>query len=91
MGSELTLPTGSKYFTFWAKGADVDKQVTLTVKGNGFTTANTMVITVPAGKWTYFREDMSTFLPGVNSISLILFQIHDSGKTIYYDNIMFVK
>ena len=91
MGSELTLPAGSKYFTFWAKGSDVDKQVTLTVKGNNWTTVNTMVITVPAGKWTYFREDMSTFLPGVNSISLILFQIHDSGKTIYYDNIMFVK
>jgi len=91
MGSELTLPAGTKYFTYWTKGADVDKQVTVEIKGNNWSTDNSKVITVPAGKWTYFREDMSTFAPGVTSISVIVFQIHDAGKTIYFDNIIFIK
>lgn len=91
MGSELSLPAGTKYFTYWAKGADVDKQVTVQIKGNNWSTDNSKVITVPAGKWTYFREEASTFIPGVNSVSVIVFQIHDAGKTIYFDNILFVK
>lgn len=91
MGSELTIPSGTKYFSFWAKGADTDKDVTLDIKGNGNTTDNSKVITVPANKWTYFKFEIGTLIPGVNSVSVIVFQIHDAGKTIYYDNIMFTK
>lgn len=91
MGSELMLPSGTKYVSFWVKGADEDKNVTFQVKGNYWSTDNAEVITVPANKWTYFRKEISSFMPGVSSVSVIVFQIHDAGKTLYFDNIMFVK
>jgi hypothetical protein len=91
MGSELPIPAGSKYFAFWAKGADADKKVTVQIKGNNWTTDNKTEITVPAGKWTYFKLELGSFIPNVSSVSVIVFQIHEDGKTIYYDNIMFIK
>lgn len=91
MGSELDIPAGTRYFTFWARGADADKKVNVTIKGNKNTTSHTTEITVPANKWTYFKLETGAFIPNVSSISVIVFQIHDQGKTIYYDNIMFIK
>lgn len=92
MGSELPLPAGTKYFTFWVKGADVEKKVKLEIKGNNWAlTAPAKTLTIPAGKWTYFKEETATLIPGMNSISVILFQINDEGKTLYFDNIMFIK
>ncbi|HRQ50495.1 MAG TPA: hypothetical protein PLR74_08165 [Agriterribacter sp.] len=92
MGSELPLPAGTKYLTFWVKGADVEKQVKLQVQGNNWSaTSPENTLTIPAGKWTYFKEEIATIMPGINSISVILFQIHDEGKTLYFDNIMFIK
>jgi len=91
MGSELPIPAGSKYFAFWAKGADEDKKVNVQIKGNNWTTDNMKEITVPANKWTYFQLELGSFIPNVSSVSVIVFQIHDAGKTIYYDNIMFIK
>ncbi|HRO44295.1 IPT/TIG domain-containing protein [Agriterribacter sp.] len=92
MGSELPLPAGTKYFTFWVKGADVEKKVKLQVQGNNWSLSSPeKTLTIPAGKWTYFKEEIATLMPGINSISVILFQIHDEGKTLYFDNIMFIK
>lgn len=92
MGSELQLPAGTKFFTFWVKGADVEKKMKLEIKGNNWSvTAPAKTLTIPAGKWTYFKEELSSLMPGVNSVSVILFQIHDEGKTLYFDNIMFTK
>jgi hypothetical protein len=91
MGTELPIPAGTRYFTFWAKGADVEKKVTVNIKGNKNTTDHKTEITVPANKWTYFKLENGSFIPNVNSISVIVFQIQNEGKTIYYDNIMFIK
>lgn len=92
MGAELQLPAGTKYFTFWVKGADVEKKVKLEIKGNYWSaTAPAKTLTIPAGKWTYFKEELSALMPGISSVSVILFQIHDEGKTLYFDNIMFTK
>lgn len=92
MGSELQLPVGTKYFTFWVKGADAEKKVKLEIKGNNWSvTAPAKTLTIPAGKWTYFKEELSSLMPGIQSVSVILFQIHDEGKTLYFDNVMFTK
>lgn len=78
--------TGYRYFSFWAKGADVDKNVQFWLNWN-----NQKVITVPAGKWTYFRYELATAYPGVTSVNNVTFQIVEAGKTLYFDNIMFFK
>ncbi len=75
-----------KYFSFWAKGADVDKNVQFWLNWG-----NIKVVTIPANKWTYFRYQLATDYPGVTSVNNVTFQIFDAGKTIYFDNIMFIK
>lgn len=84
-GGAISL-AGHKYFTFWAKGADVDKNVQFWLNWG-----NVKVITVPANKWTYFRYELAVAYPGVTSVDNVTFQIFDAGKTIYFDDIMFVK
>lgn len=91
MGSPVAIPAGTKYFTFWARGADVDKKVTVQVTGLNPVSDNSTVITVPANKWTYFKFETATFVPNLKNLNEILFQINESGKTLYYDNIMFIK
>lgn len=77
---------GYKYFSFWAKGADIDKNVQFLINWG-----NQKVITIPANKWTYFRYELATAYPGVNDVNNVTFQIQEAGKTIYFDNIMFFK
>jgi hypothetical protein len=84
-GGSIALTT-HKYFTFWAKGADVDKNVQFLINWN-----NQKVITIPANKWTYFRYTLATDFPGTSLVDNVTFQIQNDGKTIYFDNIMFVK
>jgi hypothetical protein len=86
LGGGLINLTTEKYFTFWAKGADVDKNVNVNLNWN-----NTKTITIPANKWTYFKYTLATDFPGTTSVNTVVFQINDAGKTIYFDNIMFVK
>jgi hypothetical protein len=86
LGGGLITFTTEKYFTFWAKGADVDKNVNLSLNWS-----NTKTITVPANKWTYFKYTLATDFPGTPSVNTVVFQMHDAGKTVYFDNIMFVK
>jgi len=78
--------TGRKYFTFWVKGADVEKNVQFWINWG-----NLKVITVPAEKWTYFKFELATNYPGVTSVNNVTFQMFDEGHTLYFDNIMFVK
>jgi hypothetical protein len=84
-GGSINLTT-EKYFTFWAKGADVDVNVNVNLNWN-----NTKTITVPANKWTYFKYTLATDFPGTTSVGTVVYQINGSGKTIYLDNVMFVK
>jgi hypothetical protein len=92
MGSELTIPAGSKYLTFWVRGADVEKQIKLQIQGNNWSLMSPeWTVVVPPNKWTYFKYELGTLIPNMNSISVILFQMHDNGKTVYFDNIMLVK
>ncbi|MDX1954018.1 MAG: IPT/TIG domain-containing protein [Chitinophagaceae bacterium] len=78
--------TGYKYFAFWAKGADVDKNVQFYLNWS-----NVKVITIPANKWTYFKYELATNYAGINPINNVTFQIFDAGKTIFFDNIIFFK
>ncbi|MBC7946769.1 MAG: IPT/TIG domain-containing protein [Chitinophagaceae bacterium] len=84
-GGSITLTT-HKYFSFWVKGADIDKNVQFWLNWG-----NQKVITVPANKWTYFRYELAINYPGVTSINNVTFQIQEAGKTLYFDNIMFFK
>ena len=84
-GGTVSLTT-HKYFTFWAKGADIDKNVQFWLNWN-----NQKVVTIPANKWTYFKYTLATDFPGTNAVDNVTFQIQGDGKTIYFDNIMFVK
>lgn len=86
LGGGAIALAGYKYFTFWVKGADTDKNVQFWLNWG-----NQKVITIPANKWTYFRYDLATAYPGVTNVDNVTFQIHDEGKTVYFDNIMFVK
>lgn len=78
--------SGYKYFAFWAKGADVDKNVQFYLNWS-----NVKVITIPANKWTYFKYELATNYAGINPINNVTFQIFDAGKTIFFDNIIFFK
>ncbi|MFT3825428.1 MAG: IPT/TIG domain-containing protein [Chitinophagaceae bacterium] len=78
--------TGYKFITFWAKGADIDRQVDLKVNWGP-----TKTFTITAGIWTYYKIPIDGFLTGITKINDFVLQIHDDGKTIYYDNILLVK
>lgn len=78
--------SGYKYFAFWVKGADIDKNVQFWLNWG-----NQKVITVPANKWTYFRYELVNNYPGVNTVNNVTFQIFEAGKTLYFDNIVFIK
>ncbi|MBC7848563.1 MAG: IPT/TIG domain-containing protein, partial [Chitinophagaceae bacterium] len=86
LGAGKVTLSGHKYFTFWAKGADVDKNVQFWLNWGG-----QKVITIPANKWTYFRFELATGWPGVTNVDNVTFQMQDAGKTVYFDNIMFIK
>lgn len=75
-----------RYFSFWVKGADVDKNFQFWLNWG-----NQKVITVPANKWTYFKYELATNYPGVTSVNNVTFQIVEAGKTVYFDNIMFFR
>ena len=78
---------GYKYFSFWVKGADVDKNVQFLLNWG-----NQKVITIPANKWSYFRYELATGYPGLgNSVNNVTFQVQEAGKTLLFDNIMFFK
>lgn len=78
--------SGYRYFTFWAKGCDVDKQFQFWINWG-----NQKQIVIPANVWTYFKYDLVTEYPGVTDVNNVTFQIYNEGKTVYFDNIMFIK
>ncbi len=79
--------SASRYLTFWAKGADVDFDVQVTVNWGPW-----YVFTVPANTWTYFKVDLLTAgWSGLNAVNNVTFQIMGAEKTFYFDNIMFIK
>lgn len=84
-GGNINL-SGYKYFSFWAKGADVDKNVQFFLNWG-----NVKVVTINANKWTYYKYELAVDYPGVTDVNNVTFQIFDAGKTIYFDNIMFSK
>jgi hypothetical protein len=80
--------TGCKYFAFWAK-ADEDVKIQVNLNWVGWTE-----FTVPAGgAWTYFRYDLATIpaYAAITSVNNVTYQIMGDGKTVYFDNIVFVK
>jgi hypothetical protein len=86
MGGGAINTTGYKYFSFWVKGTDADKNMQFWINWN-----NQKVFTIPANKWTYFRYELATDFPGTTNVDNVTFQIHNEGKTVLFDNIMFFK
>ncbi|MDF1548543.1 MAG: IPT/TIG domain-containing protein [Bacteroidales bacterium] len=80
--------TGCKNFAFWVKGAAEDQNIQVIINW-----ANDWVpFTVPAEVWTYFSFDYATTWPGAgNSVNNVTFQIMGADKTVYFDNIVFIK
>lgn len=81
-GAQLS---GNSYISFWIKGADVEKKFKYMINWG---TEKTLVI--PPNKWTYFKFPIATNYGGVQKVYDLIFQIHEGGKTIYFDNIMIV-
>lgn len=79
--------SGYKFLTFWAKGADVDKNVQFWINWAG----NPTVFTVPANNWTYFRYPLAPQWASITNVDNVTFQINGDGKTILFDNIMFIR
>jgi hypothetical protein len=79
------------YITFWAKGDGKDVEIRIVPDSppwSGFATG-TKIITVPKDVWTYFKIPMS-FISG--SFGRLDFVINNStGKTVYFDDLLFVK
>ena len=76
-----------RYFSFWVKGADVDKKIQFWINwGNQHSD-----IVIPANVWTYFKYDMVTDFAGVTSVNNVTFQIYEEGHTMYFDNVVFTK
>ncbi|HOW31392.1 MAG TPA: IPT/TIG domain-containing protein, partial [Bacteroidales bacterium] len=75
-----------KYFTFWIKGADVEKKFQYWINWG-----NQKQIVVPANVWTYYKYDLMSEFPGVTDVNNVTFQIYDEGHTVYFDNIIFYK
>jgi hypothetical protein len=86
MGGGAINTTGYKYFSFWVKGTDADKNMQFWINWN-----NQKVFTIPANKWTYFRYELAVDFPGTTNVDNVTFQIHNEGKTVLFDNIMFFK
>jgi hypothetical protein len=77
------------YITFWAKGAG--KDVSIIIKGDGPPNAppDSKTVSVPADVWTYFKIP-ANFIPG--SYGRLNFIISGTtGRTVYYDDILYVK
>jgi len=79
--------SGCRYFTFWAKGADVDFDVQVTINWGPWQS-----FTIPANTWTYFKYDLITAgWTGLSAVNNVTFQIKGADKTFYFDNIVFIK
>lgn len=86
-GGSISL-VGKKYFAFWAKGVGSDVDLQFWLSWNGGATS----ITAPANKWTYFRYELATSQwSGLSVVDNVTFQIKGAGKTVLFDNIVFVK
>jgi hypothetical protein len=86
--SDFFTPT---YLTFWAKavGSNVDlKIVPDSPPWSGWATGQTMV-NVPKDVWTYFKIP-TTFISGSFGRLDIVIQ-NAVGKTVYFDDLLFVK
>lgn len=84
--SDVGVPlSGNSYIAFWVKGADEEKKFNISING-----ANTKSITVPKERWIYFKFPISTTYPGVAKFNDFTLQIVESGKTLYFDNIVIV-
>lgn len=81
--------TDCKYFTFWVKGADVEKKIQFKINGVNQKTD----VVIPANIWTYFRYELATDFPDVDksAVNNVTFQIYEEGHTMYFDNVMFIK
>lgn len=86
MGGGAINTSGYKYFSFWVKGADADKNMQFWINWS-----NQKVFTIPANKWTYFRYELAVDFPGTTNVDNVTFQLYNEGKTILFDNIMFFK
>ena len=76
------------YITFWAKGGG--KDVTIQIKGDGPPNApsDSKTVSVPADVWTYFK--IPHFIPGTyGRLNLII--SGTTGRTVYFDDILYVK
>jgi len=76
-----------RYFAFWAKGADEDYDVQVTINWGPWQT-----FTIPANTWTYFKYDLITAgWSNLNAVNNVTYQIKGADKTFYFDNIVFIK
>lgn len=81
--------TEYRYFTFWVRGADVEKKMQFWINW-----ADQKVdVVIPAGVWTYYKYDLITDYPTIDKtmVNNITFQMYEEGHTVYFDNIVFIK
>ncbi len=77
------------YITFWAKGGG--KDVSILIKGDAPPNAptDTKIVSIPADVWTYFKIP-SNFINGTyGRLNFII--SGTTGRTVYFDDILYVK
>ena len=77
------------YITFWAKGGG--KDVSILIKGDAPPNAptDTKIVSIPADVWTYFKIP-SNFITGTyGRLNFII--SGTTGRTVYFDDILYVK
>lgn len=82
--------TGCKTFSFWVRGAEEEKKIQFWINWADQKTD----LVIPANTWVHFTYDLEKDFPGAfgsKSVNNVTFQIVDAGKTLYFDNIVFIK
>jgi hypothetical protein len=77
------------YITFWAKGDG--KDVSILIKGDGppNVPTDTKTVSVPADVWTYFKIPANFITGPYGRLNFII--SGTTGRTVYYDDILYVK
>lgn len=101
LGSDWGSPTPKNFtdwhtpfpthLSFWARGAGSDVSIIIRPDGGAgpFNATGSQTVTIPANVWTYFKIPAG-FITG--QFSRLNFQITGgTDKTVYYDDIMWIK
>jgi hypothetical protein len=85
-----------KFFSFWGRAVDADVNITIVPDnpwyGNAWgapTASGSITVTIPKNEWKYFKIPANTWTGDYSRIDLKIQGSTD--KTVYFDDILFIK